>query len=154
VLPAADGLPALRAVPLRNRRFSATCLTFGRVTDDSGCDAGVLDGTTGAGGVAVNALCAPRRMLVSAVLAHRDDRLVVRTTGGREVAARVTRLPATAGRAVAGKYYALVALRPNEGLDAAIVRGRSPRRLALDLPPTARQCGYNAQPGFLLGLLR
>lgn len=151
VLPAAHGLPAVHATPLRARRDAATCFTFGPLSESSGCEIGGLDGGVGVESVSVHALCAPRRLVVSALLARRDDRLVLRTTSGREVVARRVRLLADAG-AVAGKYYALAVLGPRDGLSTVIVRSRAPHRLRTALPSAARQCGYSMSPGLFAAL--
>jgi hypothetical protein len=149
VLPAAHGLPAVHAAPLTTGRFAATCLVLGPFDD---CDHGQLFATADARSVSVTASCTPHRLVVSAILAHRDDRLVVRTTGGRELPARMARLPSGAG-ALAGKYYALAVAGPHDGIASVAVRGRAPRRFQVDLPPAGRQCGYSAAPDLLAGRL-
>jgi len=152
VLPAAGGVPAVHASAVRSGDYRATCIGFRAISDAARCDGGGFATTTGAHSITVHVPCAPRRILVSAVLARRGDRLVLRTTDGREVTARTARLPAAAG-ALAGRYYALATLRPDEGLASAIIRGRASRRLAIGLPPAARQCGYDDLPGFLSDVL-
>ncbi len=150
VLAAGHGLPVAHAAPLRTSRVAATCVALGPIDD---CAHGTLFWGAGAYSIAVQALCSPRRMVVAAVLSHRGDRMVAQTTSGREVAARVARLPAGAG-ALAGKYYALAVLGPRDGLRSVVLRGRAARRVPASLPPVGRQCGYDASPGLLAALGR
>jgi hypothetical protein len=148
--PAAGGLPALEAtavgISLGRRTYDFTCVTLGAWRDFDDCLLALRAGDVGAKTVQVIARCAPRRLVVFAVLRHRTDRLVVRTRGGRTITAGGDlRLAAGSGPA-AGHYVALVVLDPREAVAGLRVRGSSPRRLAASYPAAAAQCGYADQP--------
>jgi hypothetical protein len=139
--PATMGVGPLRATNLEVFGRSATCITIRPVTTVFDCD--VFAGAADDGGSAVELLarCAPRRLVVLAVLPRRDDRLVLGLRGGREVVARKVRIPRGVG-AAAGRSAAFAVLGPNARLDAVHVRGRGSRSIAVRLPAVADQCGY------------
>lgn len=150
--PASGGVPALRATPftadITGRRETATCIAFSvpKTLFDCGLDTfGASD--TGARTVRVLSRCAPRRLVVLAVLRRAGDRLVVRTRAGREVVARTVRVPAAAGGA-AGHHVALAVLGPHDAIAGMSVRGVAARRIKAAYPAAASQCGYSDQPGF------
>jgi hypothetical protein len=148
--PAGGGAPAVRAAPLTALGETDACIALGALETLADCD-DVVFSQAGEPGytVRVVATCTPRRLLVTAILPRRTDRLVVRTAHGREIAARIVRIPPAAG---APGYYALAVVGLREGVGAALVRGRASRRIPLDLPPAAEQCGYAASPGLLARL--
>jgi hypothetical protein len=150
VLPAAHGVPAVLAVPADTVFSGLTCVVFGSVRDDAfDCAAGLVNGqaSTGSGTVRVEARCTPRRMLISAQLRHASDRLVVRTKDGRTIRSRMVPFPSGAGIAARGRFFALAVLGPRDAPAEALVRGRSPNRVTIDLPTAGRQCGYSTAPG-------
>jgi hypothetical protein len=132
------GLPALRAgdVPRSVLDYGPiTCLGFGPLS------IGSLDGCLFAypRAFTVQALCAPRRIVVTGLLAHRADRVAIRLAGGHEIAARTAALPATIRR---GGGAALVVLGPHDAPRRLILRGRASGSAPLVLPTAAEQCGY------------
>jgi hypothetical protein len=92
----------------------------------------------------VAARCAPRRIVILGLLAHRDDRLTVILAGGREVRARTAPVPADVRKDGAA---ALVVLGPHDAPRELILRGRSGGHARLTLPPAAAQCGYETFTG-------
>jgi hypothetical protein len=99
----------------------------------------------------VTATCAPRRLVVTALLDARTTGLEVGLRDGRTIRARVVRLPAATGR-----RRLAVAVLPATAAPVRLVvrRGRSrrPASRPLTLPPAADQCGYasgTALPGTL-----
>jgi hypothetical protein len=139
LLPAAGGLPALRAA-----RASAypgmpagACLGLQpqcTVAASSRAGAGI-------GAFAVEAHCAPRRITVLAILRRRSDRLAVVTPTGRRIAARYVAIPAAidARRLTA----ALVVVPAREGIGRIVLHARKGRSVRAGLPPAAHQCGYS-----------
>jgi hypothetical protein len=97
----------------------------------------------------VTAQCASRRILVTGLLPHPTDRLVLRTAGGRDVAAHRVAVPAALRRAVprTGAAAAVGTVPGGTAVRELVVRGPGGGRVALALPPAARQCGYATFPG-------
>ena len=139
--PATMGIGPLRATKLEGFDLPATCITVRLLTSAFDCD--VFAEATDEGGSTVEliASCAPRRLVVLAVLPRRDDRLVLSLRGGRTVVARKVRIPRGAG-AAAGRAAAFAVLGPDARLDAVHIRGRVSRSVAVRLPAVAGQCGY------------
>lgn len=156
LLPAADGAPAVRAAPIFYGRRSGTCLASGVLATLDDCADFLFPGerTTGPDTVRVDATCTPRRLLVTGLLRRAGDRLAVRTTGGREIAATQVRIPSAAGDAGFGRFYARAILGPREGIDAVLLRGRLPARVPVGLPPAERQCGYADAAGVAASFFR
>jgi hypothetical protein len=144
------GVPPLSAmsVPLSGPGGGFTCLGLGALRGSADCDA-IGGGQVGSGvtSLRVRATCDTRRILILGVLRRRTDRLVVRTTSGREVVARRARIPAAAGAAT-GSYAALAVVGARDGVRGIVLRGRAANRVELMLPPAAQQCGYEAYPAF------
>jgi hypothetical protein len=117
------------------------CLSIGRPPTDSSAF-GRACVTHSVSVVTLTASCATRRIVVSAGLAHRSDRVSIRLASGREVALHTYVLP---GRKGAGQSdaQAIGVLGAHDVPRALIRRGRSPQRLALHLPAAAAQCGYS-----------
>jgi hypothetical protein len=140
------GVPPLRIADVSSRSRGASCLWLGSLS----CPLFVV-ANGGEGGVRlaqVEATCAPRRIVVLAMLPGRAARLVVRTVSGREVAAHRARIPAGLGPA-SGLYAQLAVVGPHEGIRAIVLRGRIRDTIRVPLPPAARQCGYTLlPPGF------
>jgi hypothetical protein len=85
------GVPPLRIADVSSRSRGASCLWLGSLS----CPLFVV-ANGGEGGVRlaqVEATCAPRRIVVFAMLPGHAARLVVRTVSGREVAAHRPRIP-------------------------------------------------------------
>jgi hypothetical protein len=149
--PASDGVPAFLATPftidLPGHRETATCVAFSVPRTLFGCGLDLFGADdTGARTVRVLSRCAPRRLVVSAVLRRAADRLVVRTRAGRDVVARAVRVPAAAGGA-AGHHLAVAVLGPREAVAGVRLRGTGARKVKAAYPPAASQCGYDDQPG-------
>jgi hypothetical protein len=139
--PPSRGIGPLRATSLAFDGEAATCVATLRVTNEDECTVFVYPGEGGSPSVSLVARCAPRRIVVVAVLPHRDDRLVLGLHGGREVVARRVRIPARAGGG-AGRMAAFAVLGPDARLDTISVRGRVTDSISVRLPPVAAQCGY------------
>jgi hypothetical protein len=141
------GVPPLRVLGDASRDPDrVTCLWVG---SPPSCMVFVNTNARGAevGWAYVGVRCAPRQILVLAVLPRRADRLVVRTASGREVVAHRARIPAGFGPG-SGLYAQLAVVGPHEGIAALVQRGPSREAtVPSPLPPAARQCGYTVLPG-------
>jgi hypothetical protein len=146
VAPARAGRSAVHAAAAPGPYRPQTCVAYGPLTTFDDCDDMVGATDAAFGTLRIDASCASRRLVVSAVLRRATDRLVVRTTRGREVTARAVRLPAATG-AAAGRPLATAVLGPRDGITAVLLRGRAGSRIPLAFPPTTRQCGYVAAAG-------
>jgi hypothetical protein len=140
------GLPPLRAVDTSSGLRRGSCLWLG---SPMRCVLGLFrpkDEETSGWLKQIEVGCAPRRIVVAAVLLRRADRLVVRTTSGRPVTAHHARIPAGSGP-ISGLYAHLAVLGPHEGLSALVERGPSGKStISTPLPPATRQCGYSVLP--------
>jgi hypothetical protein len=144
-LAPAPGVPRLFAAVLPKAGTFGPFLCLGTSPQGPGDHCRIA--TTGQ--FTVTAQCAPRRILVTGLLPHPTDRLVLRTAGGRDIAAHSAAVPAALRRAVprAAKAAAAVGTVPGgAGLRELIVRGPGGARVALALPRAARQCGYAMFP--------
>jgi hypothetical protein len=139
------GLPPLRAGLITGLDESFPCLALGALDELFDCTA------AGGGNVVVRAFCAPRRIVLWAVLSHASDDLVVETSDGREITARKAVLPAAIRRG-RGTTAALLVLPADVGARRVIVRGKAAGNTDLVLPPAAGQCGYDAFAWPTIGL--
>jgi hypothetical protein len=94
--------------------------------------------------VAVVADCAPRRLVMAALLRGRATGLDVRLAGGRTVRARVLRLRGRAGR----RARLAVAILPRRAVPREVVLRGTERRRTLLAPSAAQQCGYSENVTF------
>jgi hypothetical protein len=95
----------------------------------------------------VTATCAPRRLVVTALLDRRATGLDIGLRGGRSVTARIVRLPAGGG---VPRRLAVVVLPAGATPVRAVIRHGRTRRASvrpLALPPAADQCGYDGLTG-------
>jgi hypothetical protein len=106
-------------------------------------------GPTVDGIVGVTAPCAPRRIVVTAVLDARSTGLEIRLRDGRTARARVGRLPAVAGRRRVAVVVLPAAATPVRLLLLRRGGSRPPLSRPFALPPAARQCGYTGATGSL-----
>ena len=126
---------------LRAARYDRfTCVGLAVRGDASICEAGA-HGHLGAFALAT---CAPRRVLLYGVLPPGRRRIAAVLAGGRRLPARVVTLPRRIG---GGRAYVLVL--PRNARVTALAAGR--RRIAFDVLPAARQCGYWLAEPFLTG---
>jgi hypothetical protein len=118
-----------------------SCLSVGRPTGElaffySSCI------PTYTSGVVLQASCRTHRFTITAGLAHRTDRVVVRLASGRSVTLRNYALPKERSAALA-TTLAIGTLGPHDAPRTIIRRGASPARLRVTFPAAGEQCGYD-----------
>jgi hypothetical protein len=101
--------------------------------------------------------CATRQIVIAGLLRHANQRVAVRTASGREIRARVVRLPAALRRVgkgfVSPAAVAIAVVPAREAPRRLTVRGPAASHADLTLPAAGEQCGYRtyATPGELRG---
>lgn len=108
------------------------CLTFAGIRGLLRCDVPRV------GDLTVEAVCAPRRLVVYGAAARPGDVLEAVTADGRRMRARAVAVPAETQ--VGGA--AMVVLPADRSLLRVVVRWRERRPAWVPLPPVAEQCGY------------
>jgi hypothetical protein len=101
-------------------------------------------------GLGVTATCAPRRIVITALLDRRATGLEIGLRGGRTVRARIVRVPA--GRRVPSRLAVVVLPAGATPVRAVVRHGRTRRASTrpFAVPPATAQCGYGgltALPG-------
>jgi hypothetical protein len=109
------------------------------------------------GSFVVAADCTPRQLVIAGLLHHATQRVAVRTASGREIRARIVKLPAALRRVgkgfVSPAAVAIAVVPAREAPRRLIVSGPAAKHADLTLPPAGEQCGYRtyATPGERFG---